>query len=295
MSSSSKPPKLAIVGLVGLTLMWSYNWVVMKSVSHYIGAFDFAALRCVFGTAFLFLILRMRGNKLAPTPFLPTLLVGIFQLGGMAILAQWALVSGGAGKVAVLVYTMPFWMVLLAAFFLGERMRPFQYGAVGLAAIGIILVLQPWTMSSSWHGYVLAILSGISWAISAIISKKVYKKYPDIDVLAFTAWLMVYGSVLVTVVALLTPQPEPVWNSSVFLALAYNTIPATAVAFLLWSYLLKVLPASIAGLSTLAIPVCGVFWAWALLGDAPSLTDAVGICFIIFALGLISIPKRQAP
>ncbi|MGQ7172383.1 hypothetical protein ACUOCP_43420, partial [Escherichia sp. R-CC3] len=49
MSVAGKSNPLAISGLVVLTLIWSYSWIFMKQVTSYIGAFDFTALRCIFG------------------------------------------------------------------------------------------------------------------------------------------------------------------------------------------------------------------------------------------------------
>ncbi len=89
----------------------------------------------------------------------------------MVGLAQWALVSGGAGKVAILSYTMPFWVVIFAAVFLGERLRRGQYFAILIAAFGLFLVLQPWQLDfSSMKSAMLAILSGVSWGASAIVA-----------------------------------------------------------------------------------------------------------------------------
>ena len=56
---------------------------------------------------------------------------------------MWALESGGAGKTSVLTYTMPFWLLLLAWAFLGERLRGVQWLAVALALAGLVLVLEP--------------------------------------------------------------------------------------------------------------------------------------------------------
>ena len=146
MSASGKSNPLAISGLVVLTLIWSYSWIFMKQVTSYIGAFDFTALRCIFGALVLFIVLLLRGRGMRPTPFKYTLAIALLQTCGMVGLAQWALVSGGAGKVAILSYTMPFWVVIFAALFLGERLRRGQYFAILIAAFGLFLVLQPWQL-----------------------------------------------------------------------------------------------------------------------------------------------------
>lgn len=294
MSASGKSNPLAVSGLLVLTLIWSYSWIFMKQVTSYIGAFDFTSLRCIFGTLVLFLVLLLRGRGLRPTPFKFTLAIALLQTCGMIGLAQWALVSGGAGKVAILTYTMPFWVVILAALFLGERFRRMQYAAIGIAAVGLVLVMQPWQLDfTSMKSALLAILSGVSWGASAIVAKRMYARHPRIDLLSLTAWQMLYAALVMSVVAWWVPQPEVNWQPIVFWALAYSAVLATALAWSLWLFVLKNLPASIASLSTLAVPVCGVLFSWWLLGENPGPIEGGGIVLIVLALALVS-RKTQA-
>lgn len=293
MTTEGKSNPLALVGLLVLTLIWSYSWIAMKQVTLYIGAFDFTALRCIFGALLLFIVLRLRGRGMRPTPFIPTLAIALLQSCGMIGLAQWALVSGGAGKVAILTYTMPFWVVILAALFLGERMRRLQYAAIGVAAVGLCLVMQPWQLSlSSMKSALLAVLSGISWGASAIVAKRLYQRRPGLDLLALTSWQMLYAAIVMSVVALLVPQRTVDWQPTVFWALSYSAVLATALAWSLWLYVLRNLPASIASLSTLAVPVFGVLFSWWLLGEKPDGLESLGIVLIVFALAIVSLKKR---
>ena len=293
MSASGKSSPLAIGGLIVLTIIWSYSWIAMKQVTRYIGAFDFTALRCIFGALVLFIVLLLRGRGLRPTPFKFTLAIALLQTCGMVGLAQWALVSGGAGKVAILSYTMPFWVVIMAALFLGERMRRLQYMAIAVAAAGLLLVLQPWQLDlSSMKSALLAIASGISWGASAIVAKRMYARHPKIDLLALTSWQMLYAAIVMSAVALLVPQPAISWQPTVIFALGYSAILATALAWSLWLFVLRNLPASIASLSTLAVPVCGVLFSWWLLGENPGPVEGGGIVLIALALAIISIKKR---
>lgn len=108
-----KSDPLAFGGLALLTLIWSFSWIAMKQVTSYIGAFDFTALRCIFGAVVLWIVMLIRGKALKPTPFGYTTAIALLQTCGMVGLAQWALMSGGAGKVAILSYTMPFWVVVM--------------------------------------------------------------------------------------------------------------------------------------------------------------------------------------
>src|SRR4051794_9899858 len=95
----------ALIALAFLSVIWSFNWIVMKAVLVYVGPLTFSAMRYVFGTAVLFLLLRLRGESLAPTPWRATLIVGLAQTTGFQLLVQFALVTGGAGKTALLAYT----------------------------------------------------------------------------------------------------------------------------------------------------------------------------------------------
>ena len=266
MSAAGKSNPLAISGLVVLTLIWSYSWIFMKQVTSYIGAFDFTALRCIFGALVLFIVLLLRGRGMRPTPFKYTLAIALLQTCGMVGLAQWALVSGGAGKVAILI-----------------------------AAFGLFLVLQPWQLDfSSMKSAMLAILSGVSWGASAIVAKRLYARHPRVDLLSLTSWQMLYAALVMSVVALLVPQREIDWQPTVFWALAYSAILATALAWSLWLFVLKNLPASIASLSTLAVPVCGVLFSWWLLGENPGAVEGSGIVLIVLALALVSRKKKEA-
>ena len=294
MSVAGKTDPLAFVGLVLLTLIWSYSWIAMKQVTLYIGAFDFTALRCVFGAILLLVVLKLRGRGMKPTPFLYTLAIAVLQTCGMVGLAQWALISGGAGKVAILTYTMPFWVGIMAALFLGERMRRVQYLAIVVAAIGLCLVLQPWKLTGeSLKSAVLAILSGISWGASAIVAKRLYQRYPKVDLLSLTTWQMVYGAIIMSVIAWLVPERPIVWDPYVYFALSYSAILATALAWTLWLFVLKNLPAGIAGLSTVAVPVCGVLFSWWLLGENPGSVEGSGIVLIVLALAVLSFGGKR--
>ena len=100
----------------------------------------------------------------APSLAAPDKLIGTkdalsIALGGFANSAL-ALVAGGAGKTAVLVYTMPFWVIPMAWWVLGERVRGLQWAAIAIAGSGLVLILQPWSMGGSAFSNLLAVAGG---------------------------------------------------------------------------------------------------------------------------------------
>ena len=94
----------------------------------------------------------------------------LVRLGDVHRLARQ--VGGGAGKVAILSYTMPFWVIPMAWWVLGERVRGLQWVAIVIAASGLVLVLQPWSMGGSAFSNLLAVAGGVTWAASAVVAKR---------------------------------------------------------------------------------------------------------------------------
>jgi drug/metabolite transporter (DMT)-like permease len=291
--SSLSPHRGALLALAALTLVWSYNWIVMKQVLAAAGPFHFAALRAALATGVLFLAAALRRETLAPPPLLPTLGVGLAQTTAFQGLVQWALVEGGAGRTALLAYTMPFWVVLLAWAFLHERPSPRQGACLGLAAAGLLLILEPWHGLGGARSTALALVSGLAWAGSVVLSKRLFVRTP-VSPLRLTAWQMLFGAVGLATVAACVPERPIAWTPFFVAGLAYNAVLASGLAWVLWAFVVQRLPATVAGLTSLAVPLCGVGLAWLLLGERPDAPECLGIALVAAALfGITRAPVRR--
>jgi drug/metabolite transporter (DMT)-like permease len=289
-----KPVHGAMAALILLALIWGYNWVVMKIALRDCGPFTFAALRSMLGALVLFPLLPIKGGSLAPPKATRgIILLGLFQTAGFLGFTFWALVEGGAGKTAVLVYTMPFWVLILARLFLGERIRRMQWPAVLLSFAGLLMIFEPWHGRGGFFSEILAVMAGMFWAASVILAKQLMKR-EGIPLLRLTAWQMLFGAIPLVVVAFFAPEGAINWSSSFVAALLYNVIPGNAVAWLLWLYILEMLPAGVAGMGSLIIPVVGVLSAWLQLGETPGPFEAAGMLLIGVALSILSICALQS-
>ena len=281
----------AVLLLALLSLIWSYNWIVMKQVLRYSGPFEFAAWRFALGTLVLFGVLRWRRVSLRPPPWGPMVAIGIAQTFAFQGLVQLALVDGGAGKTALLAYTMPFWAVLLAWMVLRERPSRVQWMSLAIALLGLALVIDPWRGVGALGSALLAIAGGLAWAIGMVLSKRVFVR-GGVSVLSLTAWQMLAGTVGLVLLAALVPERPIAWTTPFVLALAYNAVLASGLAWLLWSYVVERLPTSVAGLSSLVVPILGVLFAWGVLGEVPSLAEGAGIALLAVALLLVALAPR---
>jgi len=166
---------------------------VMKEALHFAGPFQFSAIRTLGGALALLAVLLFMKKPLKPEQTPWVILLGILQTTGFTGMIIWALVEGGAGKIAVLTYTMPFWVLVLAWPLLGEKIRGAQWLAVLFSIAGLACILEPWHMHGSLFSNALGILAGICWALSVILAKKMHEKV-HMDLLSLTAWQMLFGS-----------------------------------------------------------------------------------------------------
>lgn len=281
--SRGNPASLA--ALAAMILIWGYSWVVMKIALRHAHPFDFAALRVAIGCVLLFALVGLRGRSLGLPRYRMAMLLGLLQVALFVALSHYALLHAGPGRTSVLVFTMPFWMIVFAHFVIHERMRGAQWLAVVLAFAGLLLIVAPWQLTNL-TGSLLAVAAGAVWAITAVLSKK----WPiaATDPLLFTAWQLLFGCVALGLLALLHPHDPIRWNGEFVWTLLFSAILATAIGWWLWTYVLAHTPAGILGLNTLGIPVVAVLGSAIQLGERPGPPELAGMLAIGAALGLLA-------
>lgn len=293
MPTRFSPRQTAGIALVVLTLIWSFNWIVLKTVLRYSGPFDFSALRYIVGTLVLVLVMLVRRESFKPPPIVMTAIIGFAQTAGFQALVQWALVTGGAGKTALLAFTMPFWVVLFSWLILSDRPGARQWLSLAIAALGLVFIIEPWRGFGGAQSSLLAVGGGVLWGLGVVLSKRLFQRCHS-TALSLTTWQMFFGALLLCAIALAVDEKPVEWAPTMIAALAYNGILSSGIAWLLWSYVVEKLPANVAGLSSLAVPIVGIGFAWAILDEVPSASESVGIVAICIALAVVNV-HRPAP
>jgi len=113
------------------------------------------------------------------------------------------------------------------------------------------------------------------------------------DLLAFTAWQMLIGSLPLVVVGLTVPAAPIQWTPYLIGGLAYNVVACNALAWLLWLFALQRLPAGVASMISLLAPVIGVLAAWIELAEVPSRLELTGMILIASALAIIAVHSMR--
>jgi drug/metabolite transporter (DMT)-like permease len=278
----------AYFALVVLTLIWGFNWVALKLAMQHADPVVFNVQRTLVAIAVLLALMLWRGTSLAPNSWIAIIVTGFFQTTINFGSTTMAVASGGAGRASVLVFTMPFWTLLLAWPVLGERVRGSQWIAVLLALAGLTLVVEPW----NWHDAILpklwAVLSGFGWA-AGTIATKYFQREKHLDMLNFITWQMIVGVLPFFLLPFIRDTPAVDWSPVYVTTLAYSGAIATASGFVLWIAVLRWLPAGTAALNMLAIPAIALVSSMMMFDERLNPTEWTGIAFIASGLVIISL------
>jgi drug/metabolite transporter (DMT)-like permease len=270
-----------------LVLVWGYAWVLTKLALAYCAPFELAALRTVVGVAALFPALVWSRRPLWPEHPWEALGVGMVQTALFLLLNNWALSLGEPGETSVLVFTMPFWVLVFAWPALGERIQGVGWLAVTLAAGGLLSILEPWGARAALFAKVLAVLAGVCWALGVVISKRLHNRHP-VDVFNFSFWQMALGLAPMLAVAYTTHSRPILWTGEFVALILLLGVVATAGGWMAWFYVLRSLPAGTTSMSSLGVPVVALLASALQLGERPTPAEWVGMTLIAVALALVS-------
>ena len=284
---------LAIGGLLLMSIIWGSNIPYMKVALDFSGPAEFTFLRNFFGAMVLFAILFILRKPILIKEAPKLFLLGLFQTAGFTGFIIWALVEGGASKTAALTFTMPLWVALMAWPLLQERLTSSQWISVLIAILGIGFIFDPLNIDNNFRSTCLALAAGFSWAIGTIMSKRIHRKYPRIDLLTMKAWQMLWGSIPILLIILLM-EPQPILWTPYFLNIVlFNVVFVNAIAYLLWFYALKHLEASLVSMLALFTPISSAISASLLLDEAPNSLEKIGFSLILSGIFLLLFYKTK--
>lgn len=270
----------------------------MKVALDYFPPVLFSAFRFLLGAGILLMICFY---KRIPLPRKEDLkwyaICGVLQTSYMFIINQLALQYLDAGLTSLLVYTMPIWFAFLAHFFIGERLTSLKVLALALGIFGLFMVMEINPFQLNWNGVSLiaqlAVLSGaLAWAISNIIVKKVLHSHNKWQ---FSAYQMLIGAIVLLLYSFLFEQGQSVtWNWNAIVVVLYAGAIASALAFILWFYLLNSGEGGKTTLSLLLVPVVSILSGWIFLDEIITFTSIIGMLIILLAIGLVNVKDLKS-
>ncbi len=295
MTSHHIPPKaLALLAL--LTLVWGTNWPLFPIVLKEMSVWTFRAISLSAGGALLLWAAKLRGQSLAVPRRDWFLLVSA----AFGYLAVWNVASAysamliPSGQSAVLGFTMPLWLALLSWAFMGQRFTPRLLLALAFGAAGVALLMVPSfaAYAQAPLGMGLGLLAGLGWAVGTLVLKR--RPIP-IPTTVLTGWQLLLTAVPVTFGALFLAEPHALPTPKVMALVAYIVVVPMCVGNLCWFAIVGMLPANVAGLSSIMVPVVAMVSGAIVHGEPLGLAQWAAIGCTVVALSLVLLaPQRSA-
>lgn len=288
-------PRSMWVLLALLTFGWGLNWPLMKMALAEIPVWTFRGLCVASGAIGLFVIARLNNQRTrVPQGQWPRLM--ITAAGNVTlwnVLIGYGLTLLPSGRAAILAYTMPLWVVLLSMFILREKLtrRRVLGVALGMAGMALLIGGEFTAARSAPVGAALVVGAAFSWALGTVLMRR----YPvTLPTTAFTAWQLLIGGVPIMAGALILDWGEwrPIGPGAA-IGLGYNMLFVFIFCYWAWFRIATTAPAAIASLSTLMIPVVGVFSGMLILGESPHWQEYAALVLVIAALATVLVPPRR--
>lgn len=271
-------------------LLWASAFVVIRSTGRHLSPGPLALTRIAIGGLVLGVVMLVRRER-PPGHGAATrgAVAGVLWFGGYMLALNAAERWVDAGTSSLLVNTGPLFIALLAGWLLHEGFpRALLAGCV--VALGGALLIAVGVSGHGSHellGAALCVVAALSYAVAMIVQKPALRFAGALPV----TWLACTAGFVV----LLEFAPQTVHelghaSAGTIAGVVYLGIGPTAVAFLLWAYVLAHMNAGRLGATTYVVPPLVVLIGWIALGQVPPLLAVPGG---LLCLAGVAIARRR--
>ncbi|MEB6479409.1 DMT family transporter [Acinetobacter vivianii] len=281
-----------------LCLVWGSLWGLVKHSLQVFPPFLFISTRLILAALTLMVVQRVLKKSILPkqAEWKPLIILSLLICLGFYATQTFAMQFVDSGLSAVLVFTMPIFIGVLAHYFLNERLNSQKSIGLVLGTLGLIAILWPQLqhihMNTSLLGQILLIGSGFFWALSTVFIKKNFASY---DKIKLTIWQLLLGGAVIFVGALVfEPVDAQVWlnplNES---ALFYIAVVGTGFAFVLWNWIVSQVDTFVASISIMCIPILSLFFGSLIWHEPLTLNILIGAVFICLGIVMSSLKVKK--
>ena len=294
-STTNQPGAKTRIGPAGLAFLaitsigWGFNWPVTKYLIGYLPPLTLRGTTGVIGASLLaVLALAWRQPLRVPRALWPRLvLAAILNVGCWMVLMGFALVYLPASEATLVAYTMPVWASLLAWPILGERPNLLRVLALLMAFAGLTAILGGNGFVPSLtklFGILMALGGALGFAAGAVLAKKLPIDLPPVSA---AAWQIGIGCLPVAVAGFLFEHANfGGLTGNGWLLFGYSTVVQFCIAYVAWFAALARLPASVAAIGTMAVPVIGVVASAVTLHEPLGLGQIAALAFTLAGVAL---------
>jgi drug/metabolite transporter (DMT)-like permease len=191
---------------------------------------------------------------------------------------SFAYVSLTAATGALLLFGAVQATMIIRGWVEGERLRPLQWGGLGLAIIGLVALLMPGTAAPDPAGAIFMLVAGIAWGAYSLLGRG------STNPLKTTAGNFVRAAPLALPLLLLTVNS---WDAQGLLWATLSGALASGMGYAIWYAALPGLNAARAASIQLSVPVITTVSGILLLGEQFSVHLALASVTILGGIALV--------
>jgi drug/metabolite transporter (DMT)-like permease len=298
--TATAPPAWQVWSALGVVyVIWGSTYLAIRIMVEDVPPLLGAGVRfLVAGAAVLaFLAARRRSVRVSRRALGSAALVGILLLAGGNGLVTVAERHVPSGLAALLVASVPLWVVIMRVTVDRDRIQRATLAgvAVGFCGLGLLLLPGSRPADASTVGVILVLIAACSWATGSFLSPRL--ALPR-DPLLSTGWQMVFGGAVLLVGALLAGEPSRLHlaqtSAKSLLALVYLVTAGSWVAFSAYAWLLQNVPISKVATYAYVNPLVAVLLGWAVLGEQLGVGTLAGAGLVVASVAAI-VTRESAP
>jgi len=285
-----------LIAFALLYLVWGSTYLAIAYAVATIPPYLMAGVRFVIAGTALYLWVRLRGGP-RPTPAQwrnAAVLGGLMLVLGIGTVS-WAEQRVPSGLTALVIATVPLWLVVFHWLSGGPRPGPFRVLGIVLGLAGVGLLVQPGA-----HGGVDPIGAGVlclatmSWAIGSLYARKA--DLPESPLLT-TAMEMLAGGVMNTAVGVAAGETAHLHLAAIsapsLFGLAYLIVFGSIIGYSAYTYLVSATTPARLGTYAYVNPVIAILLGWLVRGEPIGSRTLLAMAIIIGAVVLLTLSPRS--
>jgi len=287
----------AYTAWIAICIIWGTTYLAIR-----IGVTDlppmlFAALRWIPAGIFMIIIQKLLGNKLpAISDIKHIAVVGIALLGianGLVVVAEQWIPSGLA---ALLITTLPFWMVGFESFLpKGPKLNRFILSGLVLGMAGVLAIFgsdfNSWLNTDYLWGTFALMGAVISWSLGSIYSK--YKKISVHPMMGASFQMVIAGILQLLLAFILGEQKDFQLTQNGMFAIIYLIVFGSIFGYASYMYAIANLPLSLVSTYAYINPIIALVLGWYVLGEELSINILFAAILIIAGIMLVKKGNRS--
>ena len=284
--------------LLAVYVIWGSTYLAIRYAVETLPPFLMAGTRFIISGGFLYALRRGYGDS---PPRLDewrsAVIIGVLLLVGGNGGVSWAEQFVASGLVALLVATVPLWMVLVDALRPRGQWPGYHVGAgILLGFTGVVMLIGSGASeagAADFLGAWVVVLASLFWALGSLFGREA--KLPTSQLLGTAMEMLTGGAALMILGTVVGEWHELDWDAASFrsiMALAYLIVFGSS-GFAAYVWLLRVAPTPLVSTYAYVNPLVAVVLGYFLAAEPLTARTLLAAALIVGSVALVSLPRRS--